>query len=256
MNVLIIEDEDLTAERLQSLLAQYDPGINIVAVLPSVTESVQWLQTHTEADPDWPDLIFMDIHLEDDSCFRIFERVPLSVPVIFTTAFDEYMIKAFKVNSVDYLLKPVGFAELSAALHKYHSLKRQFARPNLSVLQQALGLTQPTYKTRFLITIGTRLRTIDTADVAYFYSEEKITFLVTKDNQQLPIDFSLDRLMPQLNPADFFRANRQFILSLGSIKQIHTYSNSKLKLDVQPAPKTEVFISKEKVGQFKDWLDS
>ncbi|MFC5410210.1 LytR/AlgR family response regulator transcription factor [Larkinella bovis] len=251
MNVLIIEDEELTAERMESLLQQYDASIRVMSMLPSVKEAVQWLQTHPQ-----PDLIFMDIHLEDDLCFRIFEQVHLPVPVIFTTAFDEYMIKAFRVNSIDYLLKPVSYDSLSAALQKYHAMKRQFSQTDLETLRQAIGLPKTEYKTRFLISVGSRLRTIETADVAYFYSEEKITFLVTKDNQRLPIDYSLDKLSPLLNPDDFFRANRQFLLSLPAIKNIHTYSNSKLKLELQPDPRTEVFISKDKVPLFKDWLDA
>ncbi|WP_266365112.1 LytR/AlgR family response regulator transcription factor [Tellurirhabdus rosea] len=256
MNVLIIEDEDLTAERLEDLLKKYDPAIRVAAMLPSVRETVQWLQTHSPGHPDYPDLIFMDIHLEDDLCFRIFEQVNLSVPIIFTTAFDEYMIKAFRVNSIDYLLKPVSFEALAAAMQKYHSLKRQFSLTDLEALRQVMGQPRQEYKNRFLITVGTRLRTIETGEVAYFFSEEKITFLVTRDNQRLPLDFSLDKLATMLNPADFFRANRQFLVALPSIKNIHTYSSSKLKLELQPDPRTEVFISKEKVSTFKDWLDA
>jgi len=256
MNLLIIEDEDLTADRLEELVLQYDPSINILAKLPSVRETVQWLKETRSSGRPQPDLILMDIHLEDDLCFRIFEQVDLPVPIIFTTAFDEYMIKAFKVNSIDYLLKPVNYDSLAAALQKYQSMKRQFSQADLESLREAMGIRKVEYKTRFLINVGTRLRTIETADVAYFYSEEKITFLVTKDNQRLPIDYSLDKLTPILNPTDFFRANRQFLLSLPAIKNIHTYSNSKLKLELQPDPKTEVFISKEKVSSFKDWLDA
>ncbi|HEX9958246.1 MAG TPA: LytTR family DNA-binding domain-containing protein [Fibrella sp.] len=255
MNILIIEDEDLTADRLEELVQQYDSSINILAKLPSVRETVQWIKENRATNRPQPDLILMDIHLEDDLCFRIFEQVDLQVPIIFTTAFDEYMIRAFKVNSIDYLLKPVSYDSLVAALQKYQSMKRQFTQTDLESLKEAMGLQKTDYKTRFLINVGTRLRTIETTDVAYFYSEEKITLLVTKDNQRLPIDYSLDKLTPILNPADFFRANRQFLLSLSAIKNIHTYSNSKLKLELQPDPKTEVFISKEKVSGFKEWLD-
>ncbi|WP_338871852.1 LytTR family DNA-binding domain-containing protein [Spirosoma sp. SC4-14] len=256
MNVLIIEDEDFTADRLEELVHQYDASITILAKLPSVRDTVQWLRENLSTNRPQPDLIFMDIHLEDDLCFRIFEQVHLPVPVIFTTAFDEYMIKAFRVNSIDYLLKPVNYESLVAAMQKYQSLKRQFSQTDLDTLKEAMGIRRADYKTRFLINVGTRLRTIETIDIAYFYSEEKITFLVTKDNQRLPIDYSLDKLAPMLNPVDFFRANRQFLLSLPAIKNIHTYSNSKLKLELTPDPKTEVFISKEKVSSFKDWLDT
>jgi DNA-binding LytR/AlgR family response regulator len=251
MKVLIIEDEDLTAERLEDLLHRYDPGIQVLDKIPSVKEAIKWFQNHTSE----ADLVFMDIHLEDDLCFRIFEQINLQVPVIFTTAFDEYMVKAFKVNSIDYLLKPVNAEGLAAAIEKYKSLKRQFSKTDLDTLLQAIGQQKPEYKSRFMITVGTRIRTIEVAEIAFFFSEEKVTFLVTNDNQRLPIDYSLDKLATLVNPDEFFRANRQFLLSLSSIKNIHTYSQSKLKLDLTPAPKQEVFIGKEKITPFKDWLD-
>jgi DNA-binding LytR/AlgR family response regulator len=240
MNVLIIEDEDLTAERLEHLLHRYDPGIRVLDKIPSVKEAVKWFQNSAT---------------EADLCFRIFEQINLQVPIIFTTAFDEYMIRAFKVNSIDYLLKPVNADGLAAAIEKYKSMKRQFSKTDLDTLLQAIGQQKPEYKTRFMITVGTRIRTIEVAEIAYFFSEEKVTFLVTNDNQQLPIDYSLDKLATMVNPDEFFRANRQFLLSLPSIKNIHTYSQSKLKLDLAPAPKQEVFIGKEKITPFKDWLD-
>lgn len=251
MKVLIIEDEDLTAERLESLLLRYDSTIEILDKIPSVKEAVRWFQKHSQA----VDLVFMDIHLEDDLCFRIFEQVNLQVPIIFTTAFDEYMIKAFKVNSIDYLLKPVNAEGLAAAIEKFKAMKRQFSRTDLDTLLEAIGQNKPEYKTRFMVTVGTRIKTIDVADIAYFFSEEKITFMVTKDNQRLPIDYSLDKLSTMINPEEYFRANRQFLISLPSIKNIHTYSQSKLKLELEPHPKTEVFIGKEKITPFKDWLD-
>lgn len=251
MKVLIIEDEDLTAERLESLLLRYDSGIEILDKIPSVKEAVRWFQKHSST----VDLVFMDIHLEDDLCFRIFEQINLQVPIIFTTAFDEYMIKAFKVNSIDYLLKPVNAEGLAAAIEKFKAMKRQFSRTDLDTLLEAIGQNKPEYKTRFMVTVGTRIKTIEMADIAYFFSEEKITFMVTKDNQRLPIDYSLDKLSTMINPEEYFRANRQFLISLPSIKNIHTYSQSKLKLELDPHPKTEVFIGKEKITPFKDWLD-
>ncbi|GAA4413673.1 LytTR family DNA-binding domain-containing protein [Nibrella viscosa] len=249
MNVLIIEDENLTAKRLESLIKRYDASIQVLEQISSVSEAVQWLKTHTA-----PDLIFMDIHLEDDLAFRIFEQVSLTTPVIFTTAFDEYMIKAFKVNSIDYLLKPVNFDELSAAINKFKSLKSQYNQVDMDTLLTLLGKKEQEYKTRFMITVGTRIRTVDAADIAYFFSEEKITFLVTKDNQRLPIDFSLDKLTTMMNPDDFFRVNRQFLVRLPAIKNIHTYSKGKLKLDLQPVSSEEVFVSMDKVTDFKEWL--
>lgn len=249
MRAVIIEDETLTAKRLQSLLHKYDPSIEVLAVLPSVKESVSWLN-----DNPYLDLIFMDIHLEDDLAFKIFDQVELQAPVIFTTAYDEYMIQAFKVNSIDYLLKPVNYDELVHAIEKYKNLRKQFAQPELDKLLQFIGKKEQEYKSRFMITVGTRIKSIEVRDIAYFYSEEKMTFMVTKEGQNLPIDVSLDKLSTQLNPKDFFRISRQFIVSFGSIQHVHTYIKGKLKLDLQPATKLEVLVSGDRMTEFKEWL--
>jgi DNA-binding LytR/AlgR family response regulator len=249
MNTIIIEDENLTAQRLEGMLKKYDSNIRVLATLPSVVESVEWLRKN-----DAPDLVFMDIHLEDDLCFKIFELAPLSAPVIFTTAYDEYMVKAFKVNSIDYLLKPINFVELIAALDKYKALKEQFSKPDFNTLLQYIGQRSPEYKTRFMITVGTKIRSIETADIAYFYSDEKITFLVTRDGQHLPIDFSLDKLTGLLDPKQFFRASRQFLVGFDAIQTVHTHFKGKLKLDLTPKSKLEVFVSGDRMTDFKDWL--
>ncbi len=249
MNTIIIEDENLTAQRLEGMLKKYDPRIQVLAILPSVEASVQWLRKN-----EAPDLVFMDIHLEDDLCFKIFELAPLTAPVIFTTAYDEYMVKAFKVNSIDYLLKPVNAAELTAALDKYHALKDQFAKPDFDTLLQYIGQRTPEYKTRFMITVGTKIRSIETAEIAYFYSDEKITFLVTREGQHLPIDFSLDKLTSLLDPNQFFRVNRQSLVSFGAIQTVHTHYKGKLKLDLLPKTKQEIFVSGDRMTDFKDWL--
>ena len=249
MKTLIIEDEMLTAKRLQSLLQKYDPSIEVLAMLPSVKEAVAWLN----ANP-YPDLVFMDIHLEDDLAFAIFDQVPMKVPVIFTTAYDEYMIKAFKVNSVDYLLKPVNYDELVQAIGKYRMLHQPKMQPDIEKLLQYMSKAEPEYKSRFMITVGTRIKSIEIHEVAYFYSEDKVTFLVTKDDHALPIDFSLDKLEGMLNPRDFFRINRQFIIGFSSIANVHTYIKGKLKLDLQPKSKLEVLVSGDRVTEFKEWL--
>ena len=186
MKTIIIEDENLTAKRLQSLLHKYDPSIQVLAILPSVQETVDWFAGHDE-----PDLVFMDIHLEDDLAFKIFEHRAIHVPVIFTTAYDEYMIQAFKVNSIDYLLKPINYEELVQALEKFKTLKKQFGQPNMETLLQLIGKKEPEDKSRLMMTVGSKIRIIETSEIAYFYSEEKLTFMVTKEGQQLPIDFSL-----------------------------------------------------------------
>lgn len=250
MKTIIIEDENLTARRLEGLLKKYDPSINVLALLPSVEEVVEWLETNPE-----PDLVFMDIHLEDDLAFKIFERIRLQAPVVFTTAYDEYMIQAFKVNSIDYLLKPINYDELVQALEKYKSLKNRFAQPNLDVLMQYIGQKeQPPYKTRFMVTVGTKIKSVETKDIAFFYSEDKMTFLVTKEGQHLPIDFSLDKLTALLNPADFFRISRQSLVNFQAVQAAHAYFKGKLKLDVLPKSKVELLVSSDRVTDFKEWL--
>lgn len=249
MNTIIIEDENLTAQRLEGMLKKYDPNINILAVLPSVADSVNWLRKN-----DAPDLVFMDIHLEDDLCFKIFELAPLMSPVIFTTAYDEYMIKAFKVNSIDYLLKPVNLIELIAALDKFKALRERFSKPDFDTLLQYIGQRTPEYKTRFMITVGNKIRSIETADVAYFYSDEKITFLVTRDSQHLPIDFSLDKLTALLDPGQFFRVSRQYLVGFGAISTVLTHFKGKLKIELTPKPRHEVFVSGDRMTDFKEWL--
>ncbi len=258
MNVVIIEDESLTARRLETLVLKYDPTIRVLAQIPSVADAVAWFR---DAANPAVDLIFMDIHLEDDLGFRIFEQVNLTTPVVFTTAYDEYMIQAFKVNSIDYLLKPINYEELVAAIEKFKALRIQFANagnqpaPDLSALMALLGKpATPDYKDRFMITIGTRIRTIETREVAYFFLEEKITFLVTNDGTTLPVDYSLDKLTQVLNPRRFFRISRQFLIELGAIRQIHAFSAGKLKLDLHPKSRHEVFVSGDRMTEFKDWL--
>ncbi|NUQ23904.1 MAG: response regulator transcription factor [Saprospiraceae bacterium] len=250
MKTIIIEDENLTTQRLEGMLHKYDPNIQVLATLPSVAEAVEWLGAHAQ-----PDLVFMDIHLEDDLAFRIFERANLQAPVIFTTAYDEYMIQAFKVNSIDYLLKPINYSELVQALEKYKSLKNQFAQPNLDVLLQFIGQkSEPEYKERFMITVGTKIRSIETREIAYFYSEDKLTFMVTKDGQHLPIDFSLEKLASLLDPKEFFRISRQYLVSFPAIQTAHTYFKGKLKLDLQPKTKIDALVSADRVTAFKEWM--
>jgi DNA-binding LytR/AlgR family response regulator len=249
MRVVIIEDEQLTALRLQGMLQKYDPSITMLTILPSVAESVQWLRSY-----EAPDLIFMDIHLEDDLCFKIFDLVSLQVPVIFTTAYDEYMVKAFKVNSIDYLLKPINYEDLAAAINKFKALQAQQIKPDLNTILQYIGHREPQYKTRFMMTIGTKIKSIETSEIAYFYSDEKITFLVPREGQHIPIEFSLDKLNMVLDPKQFFRVNRQFIICFSAIKTVHNHFKGRLQLDLQPKFKEEVFISGDRMTNFKEWL--
>jgi DNA-binding LytR/AlgR family response regulator len=252
MKVVIVEDEHLSAQRLQGMLKKYDPSIEVLAELPSVAASVDWFKNN----PD-PDLVLMDIHLEDGQSFSIFETINLQVPVIFTTAFDEYTIKAFKVNSVDYLMKPLNYEELVAAIEKFkriHGEDGEEKTLGLEHLLQSMQKKEPEYKSRFLVSIGSRLKTIETEDIQYFFSADKITFLVTKENQRFPIDYSLDKMAGMLDPKQFYRINRQMTVKLEAIRNIHVFSKGKIKLDLDPPTKEDVFVSMDKVVEFKEWL--
>ena len=258
MNVVVIEDERLTAERLISLVKKYDASINVLTQISSVTEAISWFKTNPITSVD---LIFMDIHLEDGDSFQIVSKLNLTTPIIFTTAFDGYMIKAFKVNSIDYLLKPVNYEELAAALNKFRTLRsnNEFQLGSMQVdikalMKQLNQQSNPQFKDRFMITLGTRIRSIKTESIAYFYLEEKTVLVVTNDGTTLPIDYSLDKLMQIIDPKQFFRVSRQFIVSLNSIRMVHTISAGKLKLDLTPKTKQEVAVSGDRVSDFKEWL--
>ncbi|WP_020604697.1 LytR/AlgR family response regulator transcription factor [Spirosoma spitsbergense] len=257
MNVVIIEDEARTARQLERMLKQYDETIHILIQLPSVAEAVAWFNGNPA-----PDLAFMDIHLEDGLAFGIFEQLHLTLPVIFTTAYDEYMIKAFKVNSIDYLLKPVDYDEMVAALEKFKTIRtvptpggNTPASPDLNMLLQLMQQSRDKqYRERFMVSLGTKIRSIEVADIAYFFSEDKATYLVTKEGQSLPVEYSLDQLVNLLNPDHFFRVNRQFFVARPAIQTIHNYSAGKLKLDLTPAARHELFVSISRMSEFKDWL--
>ncbi|QHT69185.1 response regulator transcription factor [Rhodocytophaga rosea] len=254
MKVLIIEDEAPAARRLQLLLKDVDSSLEIIATTDSIISSVQWLNTNPA-----PDLIFMDIQLADGLSFEIFSRTTIQAPVIFTTAYDEYSLQAFKANGIDYLLKPVEISALAESIQKLNTLKEQFTRQterkNLESLLKTLRPEQPTYKSRFLVKIGDRLIFIPSTEIAYFMAEEKIVLIITMDNKKYIADHSLDELEPMMNPKDFFRLNRQFLAHIQSIKNINQYFNGKLKLTLQPSPVQEVLVSRERASTFKRWLD-
>lgn len=252
MNIIILEDEELAARRLESMIKQFDEKINIMAKIESVEEAIVWFKTNPE-----PDLIFLDIHLEDDLSFAIFDKVEVKSPIIFTTAFDEYAIKAFKLKSIDYLLKPISQEDLNKAIEKYQDWNKSNS-PSLDMqsLFELINKKVPSYKNRFSITIGTKIKTFEINDIAYFYSQLSISFLVSNDNMEYPIDYSLDHLTNMLNPQDFFRVNRQFLVKMKSIANVHVYPKSRLKIDLLPSRNDEVFVSIDKVTKFKDWLNT
>ena len=219
MKVLIIEDESPAARRLKQLLQEQDKNIQILAILESIAASVQWFNAHPS-----PDLIFMDIQLADGLSFDIFTRVAISAPVIFTTAYDEYAFRAFKVNSIDYLLKPIDAHELGESLGKLKKLTDAFLdRMDTTMLQtivQSLQSGQKSYRGRFLVKLGDRLVFIYTKDIAYFIAEDKLVFLITADHKRYATDYSLDELEPLLQPKEFFRINRQLLVHIQSIRNI------------------------------------
>ncbi|GAB3957208.1 LytTR family DNA-binding domain-containing protein [Spirosoma harenae] len=256
MNVVIIEDESLSAQRLQMLIRDYDSSIQVMALLPSVAEAVEWFEGQTPASQ--PDLVFMDIHLEDGSAFGIIEKVKLTIPIIFTTAYETYAIQAFKANSIDYLLKPIDEAELAAAIDKF-KWTQQKQRPIIGTASKLLLNWQDTpekvpYKDRFMVTVGTKIKSIGVDQIAYFFYEEKTTYLTTQDEQTSVIEYSLDKVTSLLDPHQFFRVNRAYLVRLSAIQSIHTYSGSKLNLKLHPTPRHDVFVSPDRMNDFKKWL--
>lgn len=255
MHILIVEDESLAVDRLKKLLLQLESQGQIMAITDSVEATVEWLSSHPS-----PDLILMDIELADGQCFEIFNRVQVSSPIIFTTSYDEYAIRAFKMNSIDYLLKPIKGEELKASLHKLHTFKQvmgQTSQPFLSQIEQLIrqlsAAPQP-YRNRFLVKCGSRYLSVETNEIAYFYYQDRLTFLKTWKKEEFIVDFSLDDLEQMLPPENFFRANRQYILHIRSISLIQDYFNHKLKLTIQPATRGEVLISRERASEFKTWM--
>lgn len=252
MKVLIVEDERPAAKRLTKLVKQFRPEIEVLEVLDSVEHTVEWLETYKK-----PDLIFMDVQLADGVSFEIFGQTEVTSPIIFTTAYDEYALQAFKVNSLDYLLKPIDPEELEKALCQYDKyFKKNSNVVNNSAIEQLLQtLTQKEYKERFLVKIGQQLTYLKVSDIAYFYSEDGLIFACQQNGKRHNLDYTLDQLIDVLDPADFFRINRKIITHLPSIKKIHTYFNSRLKLELFPATELETIVSRDRVGDFKRWLD-
>jgi len=250
MRILLIEDEIPAAKRLNSLLKEMEPSAIILDTIDSVETSVKWLKIHAE-----PDLIFMDIHLADGNSFLIFEQVELKCPIIFATAYDEYAIKAFKVNSIDYLLKPIEKTELQSAITKFKNSRNTSETIDFKQLISSIKNKKKEYKQRFLVRISDRLVPINTTDVSYFFAEDKMVFLQTEQNKY-PIDFTLDQLEEMLDPQLFFRINRKYLGQVKAISKIFNHLNGKLKLVLTPNQDDEIYVSRERASDFKTWLDS
>ncbi|MGB8190513.1 MAG: LytTR family DNA-binding domain-containing protein [Chitinophagaceae bacterium] len=247
MKIIIIEDEKPAAEKLQKALLKCDASFDVQAILTSVRSAVDWLQQHAS-----PELIFMDIELTDGLSFKIFEQATINCPIIFTTAYDEYWQEAFEYNSIDYLLKPIRQDKLEAALKKYEKLKQHFAFN----YQQLANYQQPgERKKRFLVKRGTDYISIKTEEIAYFYAAQKLVCLVDSKAQKFILDQSLSDLEKHLDPAQFYRVNRKYLVNLNAIKRIKSYPKSKLQLEIQPAPAEEIIISQENTTAFKAWME-
>lgn len=251
MNVIIIEDEKPAARRLSRMLSEL--GIEAKTMLHSVEESLNWFQ-----DNEHPDLIFLDIQLSDGLSFEIFEEIPVKSAIIFTTAYDEYALKAFKLNSIDYLLKPIDEDELKKAVEKYQDQqpKETDLQVNIDDIRRLLiNPVDRKFKKRFTIKIGQHIKIIHVDEIECFFSENKATYIHTNGKRNYLIDGSLEHWQDQLNPEHFFRVNRTFIVHINAIKDIISYTNSRLKLLLHSYTESEIIVSRERVKDFKNWID-
>lgn len=249
MRILIVEDETAAYENLMDILLEIDPGIQIAGNTESVSQTIHWLQTNLA-----PDLIFMDIHLSDGSAFAIFDRIELETPIIFTTAYDRYAIDAFKVNSIDYILKPVKVEDIRHALEKYGKLTHQDLLQYLSQLTQLAPA--PRYKDKLLVPFKDRLLPIDLGEVSCFYTADKSTFIYLRDGNKYPYSKTLEQVISSLNPSDFFRANKQFIIARNSVTNITIWFDSRLLVTLDTEVPERIYISKNKASEFKSWMVS
>jgi DNA-binding LytR/AlgR family response regulator len=250
MKILIVENEVPASEKLIRLLRKIDKSINVIGVAETVEEAVNRIQAKPE-----PDLILMDIQLDDGLCFEIFEIMTVETPIIFTTAYDEFTLKAFKVNSIDYLLKPIEEEALKSAISKYNKLyadKDPFKRD----FKQLLYEFRNQYKSRFLIKIGEKYRSVPTGEISHFHINERCVFLNDNQGKDYGIDYSLEQLQTMLDPRKFFRINRECIVNLEAISLMYSFSSSRLQLTLKDKEKTDLFVvSRDKVAEFKRWID-
>lgn len=250
MNVLIFEDEKPTANRLINLLKECEHDIKVAGVLGSVKAGISWFREN-----EIPDLIFQDIILSDGTCFDIFDAVEINVPVIFTTAFSEYALQSFRVNSVDYLLKPYDIKDIERALQRLKKIKGAFHPPEKKLLEEILTRNAFTPKRRFLIKTGDQFRIINSDEVVYLVSEDGVTFATLFDGKRQIVDYSIVELSTQMDPDAFFQINRKIIINVNSVGRISTWFNGRLKIALTPPVNEDIIVSRERVRAFKEWLD-
>ena len=253
MKVVLVEDEIAASENLSYLLETIDPSIEILTVLDSVAAGISYFSEHNEAD-----LVFMDIHLADGISFEIFEKVVIDIPIVFTTAYDQYAIQAFKVNSLDYLLKPISEEDLEDALEKYNKRisSPQDVKNQLEGVMSLLEASNKTYKNSYLIQRRDELIPVNVSDIAYFYIEASVVKVVTFDKQEYVVNKKLENIELELNPENFFRINRQFIVSKNAVKKLQFHFNGKLIADIEPPFHDRVLVSKLKASEVKAWLNA
>lgn len=254
IQVLIIEDEAPAVEKLERYLLKYSPSIRVIHRIGSVRESVEWLKVNQSQI----DLIFMDIQLTDGVSFKIFEEVKVERPVIFITAYNEYALEAFKVNSIAYLLKPITFTDLSASLQKLENLKSQFrwSESEASRVQKVLtSIPGKDYKNRFMVKLGDHIRSITSDQISFFFADGRDVYLTTNQVRKFIIDYTLESLEEILDPKIFHRCNRSYILNISAIQDVIVYSNSRLKITPHIKWDNEIIVSREKVHEFKAWFD-
>ena len=250
MNVIIIEDEKLSAEHLENLLKRIDPDIKVLANYDSVKSAIAGLQKGEKAD-----LLFVDIHLADGLSFDIFSKISIETPVIFTTAYNEYAIKAFKVNSVDYLLKPIGSEELKAAVDKFKRLNKSEYAKLVENIAASYQLINKQHKSRFMVKMGDTIVTVKTEDIEHFVSEDGLVLLVTNAGKRFAVDYTLDQLEELVGTETFFRINRKVLISINAIQKVSSYFNSRLKITANLLEDEAAVVSRERVNEFKQWLD-
>ncbi|MEM1001780.1 MAG: LytTR family DNA-binding domain-containing protein [Bacteroidota bacterium] len=247
MRAVIIEDEDIASRRLKNLIKDMLPECDIMAQLDSVESAMKWFSAN-----DLPDLLFLDIQLNDGYGFDILDKLPDHPPVIFTTAYNEYAIRGFKYNGLDYLLKPIDKAELGKALEKFNKSVKVPDTPKMDVLR---SLFKKEYKKRFIVKKGNQFKSYSIENISYFMAEDGLIFLVTHDSIKSPIEYSIDQLEEILDPILFFRINRKYMISVEAVNEIHTYFNSRLLLKLNPPQEEQVIVSRERTSNFKHWLD-